>query len=139
MFAVMRRAVLLLAALPLLTCGRPAGPADAYRAFAAAVRAGDEEAIWAMLSSASRAALEARAKAAAKAGGAMPGSARQLLVGDAVSSMPRVKSVTVRRESGDEALLAVTTEDAGEGQVRLVREEGGWRVVLPVFDSDRAR
>lgn len=129
-------AALLAAALATAGCRRPAGPADAYRAFAAAARAGDVEGVWSRLSEASRAALDARAKAAAaRAGGVVPGSGRDLVLGDLATQAPRLKGATVLRESQDAAVLSVEEEGVpGAREVSLVREAGVWRVVLP-FDN----
>lgn len=117
-------------------CRRPAGPAETYRAFAAAARAGDAEGVWTRLAERSRAALDARAKeAAAKGGGVVPASGKELVVGDLALQAPRVRNVTVLRESQDAAVLAVEVEGApGAREVALVRESGVWRVVLP-FDN----
>lgn len=117
-------------------CRRPAGPAESYRAFAAAARAGDVEGVWSRLSERSRAALDARAKdAAARAGGVVPASGKELAVGDLALQAPRVKNVTVLRESEEAAVLSVEVEGAaGAREVSLVRESGVWRVVLP-FDN----
>lgn len=130
------RAVLLAAALAFAGCRRPEGPAEAYRAFAAAARAGDADGVWARLSGRSRAALDARAAAAAAQGsGVVPASGKDLVVGDLSAEAPRIEKVTVARESREEAVLAVEVQGApAPQQVSLVRESGGWRVVLP-FDN----
>jgi hypothetical protein len=128
---------LVLAALAAAGCRRPAGPAETYRALAAAARAGDADGVWARLSARSREALEARAReAAARApAGVVPASARELVVGDLAAQAPRLRSATVLRESRDAALLSVEVEGVpGAREVALVREEGVWRVVLP-FDN----
>lgn len=129
-------ALLLLAALATAGCRRPAGPAETYRTFASAVRAGDADAVWARLSERSRAALDARARAAAaRAGGVVPSSGKDLVVGDLAHEAPRVRNVTVVRESQDAAVVSVEVEGApGAREVSLVRESGVWRVVLP-FDN----
>jgi hypothetical protein len=129
-------ALTLLAALATAGCKRPAGPAETYRAFAAAARAGDADAVWARLSERSRAALDARAReAAARAGGLVPATGKDLVVGDLALQAPRVRSATVLRESQDVAVVAVEVEGApGPREVSLVRESGVWRVVLP-FDN----
>jgi hypothetical protein len=128
------RAALLLALLSLSAC-RVAGPEDAYRAFAAAVRAGDSAEAWALLSEGSRERLEARAKALAARVPGTPASGRDLLLGDLSAGAPRLARVTVKRQTGDGAVLAVAVEGAGDpaapGEVSLVREGGRWRVVLP--------
>jgi hypothetical protein len=129
-------AILVLASLGSIGCRRPAGPAETYRAFAAAVRGGDVDAVWSRLSERSRAALDARAKAAAaRAGGVVPASGKDLVLGDLAYEAPRLKSVTVLRESPDAAVLSVEVEGTPGGrEVSLVRESGVWRVVLP-FDN----
>jgi hypothetical protein len=126
----------LLATLATAGCRRPAGPAETYRAFAVAARSGDAEAVWARLSERSRAVLDARAKeAAARAGGVVPASGKDLVLGDLALQAPRVRSTTVLRESQEAAVLSVELEGApGSREVSLVRESGVWRVVLP-FDN----
>jgi hypothetical protein len=128
---------LVLAALAAAGCRRPAGPAETYRALAAASRAGDVEGVWSRLSARSREVLEARAReAAARAPpGVVPATARELVLGDLAAQAPRIRAVTVLRESGDAATLSVEVEGApGAREVALVREAGLWRVVLP-FDN----
>lgn len=129
-----RLAPLALAALVLATgCRKADGPADRYRAFVASARAGDSDAVWEGLSAASRAALDARAKAvAAKAPeGVVPASGKELVLGDLAASAPRVKSVVALRESAGAAVLAVEDEAGGRSEVTLVREDGAWKVVVP--------
>jgi hypothetical protein len=118
-------------------CRRPAGPDDAYRAFAAAARAGESEKVWDLLSARSREILDARAReAAARApAGVIPASGEELVLGDLAVGAPRIRSTVVLRESRDAAVVAVEVEGgAGAREVSLVREAGVWRVVLP-FDN----
>jgi hypothetical protein len=134
----LRRASLL--ALPLLLlsagCRREVGPAERYQAFAAAVRAGDSDAAWSMLSEKSREELDRRAKAlAAKAPpGVLAASGRQAVLGDLSARSPRPSSVVVARESRDAAVVSVELEGGPAREVSLVREGGVWRVVVP-FDK----
>jgi hypothetical protein len=130
-------AALLAGLLAVSGCRRPAGPAEAYRAFAAAARAGDSERVWDRLSTASREALDARARevAARAPGGVVPPSGKELVLGDLAAGAPRIRSVVVLRESRDAAVVAVEVEGReGAREVPLVREAGVWRVVLP-FDN----
>ena len=122
----------LLAALSLVACRRGEGPAEAYRRFAAAARSGDAEAAWAMLSTRSRATLDARAKelSARAAPGVLPASGRDLLLGDQSARAPRLKSAVVVRESAGAAVVRVEDEAGGKGEVTLVHEGGAWRVAL---------
>lgn len=132
-----RPALLLAAALAVLgACRRDAGPADRYRAFAAAAREGKEDDVWAMLSERSRAELDRRAKdLAAKAPpGVLASSGRATLLGDLAAAAPRPASIVVVRESRDAAVVAVETEGEPGREVSLVREGGVWRVDVP-FDK----
>jgi hypothetical protein len=128
---------LLAAALTTGGCRRPAGPAETYRAFAAAARAGDADGVWGRLSARSREVLDARAKevAARAPAGVIPASGKELVLGDLAAQAARLRAATVLRESRDAAVLSVEVEGAAEArEVSLVREGGVWRVVLP-FDN----
>jgi hypothetical protein len=117
-------------------CRREVGPAERYRAFAAAAREGNADAVWSMLSEDSRAALDerARALAAETPPGVVVPSGRQLVIGDHSARAPRPKAVVVLRESRDRALVSVEVEGEPAREVTLVREAGVWRVVVP-FDN----
>jgi hypothetical protein len=121
-------------------CRRTQGPAETYRAFAAAARARGPEAadvVWGMLAARSREALDARAKAlAARApAGVVPPSGKDLVLGNLAAQAPRIRSAVVVRESRDAATVAVEEEGGATArEVSLVREGGVWRVVLP-FDN----
>jgi hypothetical protein len=136
----MVRLLPLLAVLLLVTtpgCRRAAGPAEAYRAFAAAARSGDSEAVWNLLSARSREALEARARELSRQAppGVIPASGKDLVLGDLAARAPRPTSVVVVRESRDAAVVAVQVEGGrGAREASLVREDGVWRVVVP-FDN----
>ncbi len=133
-----RLALGLLLLLSAAGCRRPAGPAETYRAFAKAARAGDADGVWKLLAQASRDALDARAReAAARApGGLVPASGKDLVVGALGAEAPRIEKATVVREAGDAATVAVEVEGApGAREVSLVREAGVWRVVLPSDNS----
>ncbi len=124
-------------AMCLVACRRADGPAERYRAFAAAARGGDAAAAWSMLSARTRAALDERAKAlAAEApSGVVPASGEDLVLGDLAVRAERPRSIVVVRESQNAAVLEVETEGGGPArEVTLVREEGSWRVVVP-FDN----
>jgi hypothetical protein len=123
----------LAAALTLLAPGcRTSGPEQAYRAFAEALREGKAQEAWSLLSEGSRQALDARAAELAGAtGGVVRDAGAALLVGSEARRAPRIASVTVVREGPDEALLRVADESGASSEVRMAREGGGWRVVLP--------
>jgi hypothetical protein len=130
------RLSLALALLLAAGCSRDLGPAERYRAFAAAARSGDSDAVWSMLSERSREALDARAREIASRAppGVVAGSGRQLVLGDLAARTPRPKTVVVRRESRDRAVVAVEVEGEPAREVTLVREGGVWRVDVP-FDN----
>jgi len=122
-----------LAALAAAGCRAPEGPAERYRRFAEAARGGRAGEVWAMLSQGSRRALSQEGKGlAGKAPSASVDlSGPELVLGDLAPTAPRVKSVSVVRESGDEAVVAVVDEGGVRGEVTMVREGGEWRVQLP--------
>jgi hypothetical protein len=133
---MIRLVLALLVVLSAAGCRRP-GPAETYRAFAEAARAGDADGVWKRLSQASRDALDARARdvAARATGGVLPASGKDLAVGALGAEAPRIEKATVLRESADAAVVAVEIEGSpGAREVSLVREAGVWRVVLP-FDK----
>ncbi len=121
-------------------CRRPVGPAETYRAFAAAARARDPDAaerVWGLLSARSREALDAHAKelAARAPAGVVPASGKDLVLGNLAVRSRRIRSVVVLRESRDAAVVSVGEEGDGPArEVPLVREGGVWRVVVP-FDN----
>ena len=107
-------------------------PDAAYRALVRAMSERDEKAAWDLLSSATRARLEAQARvAAAAAPGVVPSSARALLAGDAPLAVLPPTSITVVESGPERALLRVEAPGAKPQEVVLVRERGGWRVDLP--------
>jgi hypothetical protein len=125
-----------------LACRRPEGPADRYRVFAAAARAGDADTVWSMLSERSREMLDERAKevAARAAPGVLPASGRELVLGDLAPRAGRIASATVLRESRDAAVVAVQLEgERAPREVTMVREDGRWRVVLPGAERSGGR
>jgi hypothetical protein len=122
--------VALLLAVP--ACQRDLPPDAAYRALVRAMSERDEKAAWDLLSSATRARLEAQARvAAAAAPGVVPSSARALLAGDAPLAVLPPTSITVVESGPERALLRVEAPGAKPQEVVLVRERGGWRVDLP--------
>ncbi len=126
-------APLLASALLLAACRVSESPADRYRRFVDAARKGRAGEVWSMLSTQSRKALAVRAKALSVSGPSarVDVSPADLVLGDLAPTAPRVKSVTVVRESRDAAVVAVEDVTGFRGEVSLVREDGEWRVVLP--------
>jgi hypothetical protein len=120
----------LLLAVP--ACQRDLPPDAAYRALVRAMSERDEKAAWDLLSSATRARLEAQARvAAAAAPGVVSPSARDQLAGDAPLAVLPPTSITVVESGPERALLRVEAPGAKPRDVVMVRERGGWRVDLP--------
>lgn len=125
-----------LCALALAACRSSTGPAEQYRRFAAAARAGDAGTVWTLLAARSREALDARARELAqRAPGVVPASGRELVLGDFAARAARIRTAVVVRESAGTAVVAVEDESGAKGEVTLVREDGAWRVVLPGLDG----
>jgi len=135
------RALALLPLLALLSgCARDLGPEAVYRALVQAVADRDADRAWSLLSTASQKRLDARAReVAARAPGVVPASGRALLVGDAALAAPEVKSVAVRSQDAERAVLRVEEEGRPPREVLLVREGSRWRVELPMPEAVPAR
>ena len=126
----MRRLVL----AALCACAMPqpppgsAGPAEAVRDLAAALRKGDAATAWSLLSTRTQKEADAIAAAArAAAGDAGPESGRAMLFASALPAGP--VETRVVSQSGDSAEVQAAT-DGGTRVYRVVRESGGWRVDL---------
>ena len=120
----------LLPAVALLACNRPKWdtPTDAYMSFARAIKKQDSRTAWSGLSTESKQALEARAKAISEStGGAVRPAPQPLFFGGGFEAPP-VRSVKLLSQEGKEARLAVVSEGGAEKEVRMVREEEGWRL-----------
>jgi len=130
---MMRLASLPALALALACAAREPTPDATYRAFARAAGERDAERTWALLSSDTRAWLDARAKAvAAAAPGVVAPAGRQLVLGDAALAHRPLASVLVLRESPERAVVEATEEGGAKREVELVREKrAGWRVRIP--------
>ncbi|MBS2026711.1 MAG: hypothetical protein JST54_02305 [Deltaproteobacteria bacterium] len=117
---------------------QPSTPEAAYRAFVAQAEAAREgrpsKDFMLAFDSSTRAALLARAKAAAGAAGkGFPeDAADQMSLGGFTPSA--VASVEVVQQAENSALLRITTDGGEQGTVRMVREEGQWRVHLDALD-----
>lgn len=109
-----------------------AGPAEAVQQFAAALARGDAEAAWALLSSRTQQAADSRARAVRDAaGGSGPSSGKQMLFSSALRLGP-VQARELSR-SGDAAEVETSAADGGgRARFRAVRENGLWKVELPL-------
>ena len=122
-------AVAAVAAVLLLGCNRPSWntPEAAYVSLARAAQKGEHELAWGALSQASRKELEQRSKSlAAASGGALQDDPRALVFGSAPPAQP-IEEIKVVRQEDRLAVLAVTAGGASR-EVRMVEEEGGWKL-----------
>jgi hypothetical protein len=123
-------AVAVLSLLP--ACQRDLPPDAAYRALVRAMADRDEAAAWDLLSAATQARLQERARiAAAAAPGVVPASAATLLAGDAPRAVLPPSAIVVVQAGPDRAVLKVEAPGSGARDVVLLRERGAWRVDLP--------
>ena len=112
-------------------CNRPRfdTPTDAYRSFHRHAQKGELAQAYEALSTPTREALAARAKAVAAASGGSVKNDPVALFFSNVSRPADVSEVTLASEQGDAATLSVLS--SGERRtVRMVRESSGWRVDL---------
>lgn len=104
-------------------------PEGAVRAFVAAARAGDHEALFELLGPATRARLERSAvHLGILTGEGRPASPSELIRVDAERGGP--VDVQVLSERGDRAVVRVRGDEE-EGRLELVRVDGHWRIELP--------
>lgn len=103
------------------------GPADAFVHFVAAVGRGQRRAAWKMLATDTR---EAAERLGAKQ--SPPVSGQALLLGGQMAIVHGLAGVSVATETGDGAVLEVTADDGSKRKVRMRREDGAWKVVLPI-------
>ncbi len=130
--AVHRFAAFAAAIAILPACQRDLPPDATYRALVRAMADRDEAGAWDLLSAATRARLEEKARiAAAAAPGVVPPRAASLLSGDAPLAVLPPTAITVVQVASDRAVLRVEAPGSPTRDVVLVRERGGWRVDLP--------
>lgn len=108
-------------------------PVEAYRSLLSAVQRDEDARALALLTDRSRSTLTARAQELTKAsGGALHLAPMDLFLAD--PRPPAAGQLSVRSDDGRTAVLAVTSHGSVE-EVRLVREAGHWRVVVPALEK----
>lgn len=119
-------------ALAAAVAGRGCGseddtPVGAVRAFAAAARAGDREAMFELLAPATQARLE---DAAGRASNLV--SARRYLPQDMISlaGPGEPRSFELRSEAGGRAVVDAIDDRGGRTSIELVEVDGRWRIEL---------
>ena len=127
----MRRAAVLVGVLLGTAAGchqrHAPGPADAFVRFVGAAGRGDQATAWGLLSSETR---EAAEQLGARQSPPVPG--RRLLLGGGLEFTHGLSEVSVVSRKGNQAVLSVTADDGSKRRVSLHREDGAWKVVLPL-------
>lgn len=118
--------------LVLSACAPDVGePAGAYRRFADAVRQGDDNTAWNLLSENTRSALDDDARRISEATGRdKPMTGRQLAFSQPLVLQQRIARIETVEQSSDRARITVIDDAGGRTDVALVREQGGWRIDL---------
>jgi hypothetical protein len=110
------------------------GPEVTVRDLVQAARQGDRDAVYELLSPATRTRLDAEAKRATDlVGGAVRYSAKDLIsinTGDPTTP----SDITVIQETGDRATVEIVSP-AGRARLDLVQIDGRWRVDFPGYGS----
>ena len=111
------------------------GPEATVRDLVQAAKAGDRDAVYELLSPATRARLEVEAgRATDYVGGAVRYRAKDLISIGAVDPSATPTDITVVEESGDHASVEIVSP-GGRSRLELVRSDGRWRVDLPSFGA----
>lgn len=117
--------------LTLLACNRPNWdtPVAAYLSISRALQKGDVKLAWSGLSQPTRQVLEHRADEIQQtAGGERPDPAALMLGGTPTSA--QVREVKVVKEEGNVATLSVVPVNGPAQDVRMVKEQEGWKLDL---------
>lgn len=112
------------------------GPEAAVRDVLQAARTGDVDTVFALLSPATRAGLEAEARRATDLVGASERfSPRALISLGSSEGVPAPTDITVLEERGDRAVVEVVSP-AGRSRLELVRVSGRWLIDLPAYGRE---
>jgi hypothetical protein len=111
-------------------CRRPdfTRPVESYLSLTRALQKGDAQTAWNGLSHNTQRILEERSKQiSTESGGAVREDPAALFFGAGYERKP-VKEVKILREEGNEATLSVVPEQGSPHEVRMVREDGRWKL-----------
>ncbi|HEX4456253.1 MAG TPA: hypothetical protein VH143_35570 [Kofleriaceae bacterium] len=109
------------------------GPEVAVRDLLAAAKAGDRDAIFELLTPATRARLDAEAKRATDlVGAAVRYTAKDLISIGASDGVAAPTDITVIEQQGDRATVEVVSPNV-RARIDVVRSDGRWLVDLPQF------
>lgn len=110
------------------------GPDAAVKSLVQAARAGDRRAVWRLLSPATQAALEERArKATDLVGSSTRYTALDLISIGSSDDVPPPTDVRVVWREGDRAVVQI--DGPAPDQIDVVRVDGRWRIDLPAYHT----
>jgi hypothetical protein len=111
------------------------GPEAAVREMLHAAKTGDRDAVFSLLSPATRTRLDAEAKRATDlVGAATRYTAKDLLSIGSSDGIAAPTDITVLEERGDRASVEVVSP-SGRARIELVKVEGRWRIDLPQYGN----
>jgi hypothetical protein len=109
------------------------GPEAAVRDALQAAKTGDRDAVFEMLSPATRTRLEVEARRATDlVGASIRYTAKDLVSIGSSDSVAAPTDITVLEERGDRAVVEVVSP-AGRARMELVKVEGRWRIDIPRY------
>jgi hypothetical protein len=114
---------------------RKTEPEEVLKSFIASVRAHRADQAWSLLSESSRKELETRhqelAKAAKKTGAAAKATPEEMLYDElGLVTLNPSESIAVVSPPGREVTLRVSVKDGRSAEIRMLREDSGWKVDL---------
>ncbi|MDB4963337.1 MAG: hypothetical protein JWP01_3336 [Myxococcales bacterium] len=111
------------------------GPEAAVREMLHAAKTGDRDAVFSLLSPATRNRLDAEAKRATDlVGAATRYTAKDLLSIGSSDGIAAPTDITVLEERGDRASVEVVSP-SGRARIELIKVEGRWRIDLPQYGN----
>jgi hypothetical protein len=114
-------------------CGcKGEGPVDVYLRFVEALSERDTGGAWTCLARPVREHLsQASARLTQMTGGSVQTEPQEMLFASSLYAARGKQAVTVAREEADRVELRVSLTTAGDARVTLVREDAGWKILLP--------
>jgi hypothetical protein len=111
------------------------GPEAAVREMLHAAKTGDRDAVFSLLSPATRSRLEVEAtRATDLVGAATRYTAKDLLSIGSSDGIAAPTDITVLEERGDRASVEVVSP-AGRARIELIKVDGRWRIDLPQYGN----
>jgi HEAT repeat protein len=112
----------------------PPGPEATVRDLVQAAKTGDRDAVFELLTPATRDRLEAEARVATDLAGSARYTAKDLISIEAGDPSATPTDITVIEEHGDRAIVEIVST-AGRARLVLLHVDGRWRVDLANYDA----